>query len=55
MQVQKKILNARLVGQISQWESGGICWGNYYPLGKWAYARTKAQLILLAQLDPLSH
>jgi hypothetical protein len=31
------------------------CWGNYHPLGKWAYIRTRAQLILLAQLDPLSH
>jgi len=31
-----------------------LCWGNYHPLGKWAYIRTWAQLILLAQLDPLS-
>jgi hypothetical protein len=32
-----------------------MCWGNYHPLGKWAYYRTRAQLILLTQLDLLNY
>jgi hypothetical protein len=32
------------------------CYGNYHSLGKWAYTWTSwAQLISLAQLDPLSY